>query len=59
MIKIDYDHIPDQQLVRDNEYQVVKPGIINTAQTVAYINGAGDEVPQVIEAIGCKVIIYE
>ncbi|WP_206052177.1 PIG-L family deacetylase [Nonlabens xiamenensis] len=59
VISIDYDHIPDQQLVRNNSAQVVKPGLINKAETVAYINGAGDEVAQAIEAIGSKVFKFE
>ncbi|MEN8901661.1 MAG: PIG-L family deacetylase [Nonlabens sp.] len=59
VIKIDYDHIPDQQLVRNNESQVVKPGLQNRARTVAYINGAGDDVAQAIEAMGSKVFKFE
>lgn len=58
VISIDYDHIPDQQLVRNNEAQVVQPGLENSAQTVAYINGAGDDVATAIEAIGSKVFRY-
>ena len=58
VISIDYDHIPDQQLVRNNEAQVVQPGLENNAQTVAYINGAGDDVATAIEAIGSKVFRY-
>lgn len=59
VISIDYDHIPDQQLVRNNEAQIVKPGLKNNAATVAYINGAGDDVATAIEAIGSKVFRYE
>ncbi|MFT7083210.1 MAG: LmbE family N-acetylglucosaminyl deacetylase [Nonlabens sp.] len=59
VIKINYDHIPDQQLVRNSASQVVKPGLINRANTVAYINGAGDDVAQAIEAIGSKVFKFE
>jgi LmbE family N-acetylglucosaminyl deacetylase len=59
VISINYDHIPDQQLVRNNESQVVKPGLQNAARTVAYINGAGDDVAQAIEAIGSKVFKFE
>lgn len=59
VISIDYDHIPDQQLVRNNEAQVVKPDLKNTANTVGYINGAGDDVATAIEAIGCKVFRFE
>nr|WP_238566096.1 PIG-L family deacetylase [Nonlabens ulvanivorans] len=59
VISIDYDHIPDQQLVRNNEAQVVKPNLKNRATTVAYINGAGDDVATAIEAIGSKVFRFE
>ncbi|MGJ8684445.1 MAG: PIG-L family deacetylase [Nonlabens sp.] len=59
VISIDYDHIPDQQLVRNNEAQIVKPDLKNTATTVAYINGAGDDVGTAIEAIGSKVFRFE
>ncbi|MEP0675488.1 MAG: LmbE family protein, partial [Nonlabens ulvanivorans] len=59
VISIDYNHIPDQQLVRNNEAQVVKPNLKNRATTVAYINGAGDDVATAIEAIGSKVFRFE
>lgn len=59
VISIDYNHIPDQQLVRHNEAQIVKPGLKNNATTVAYINGAGDDVATAIEAIGSKVTRFE
>ena len=45
--------------MRNNESQVVKPGLVNNASTVAYINGAGDDVAQAIEAIGSKVFKFE
>lgn len=59
VLSIDYDHIPDQQLVRNNEAQIVKPDLKNKATTVAYINGAGDDVATAIEAIGSKVFRFE
>ncbi len=59
VISIDYNHIPDQQLVRNNEAQIVKPDLKNKATTVAYINGAGDDVGTAIEAIGSKVFRFE
>ncbi|MBF4986560.1 LmbE family protein, partial [Nonlabens mediterrranea] len=58
VIAIDYNHIPDQQLVRNNAAQVVKPNLKNKATTVAYINGAGDDVATAIEAIGSKVFRF-
>ncbi len=59
VILIDYDHIPDQQLVRKNTAQVVNPDLTNLAQRVAYINGAGDQVAQAIEAMGSQVTRFE
>lgn len=59
VLLIDYNHIPDQQFVRTTSAQLVNPGLSNLAQTVAYINGAGDEVAQAIEAIGSKVFKFD
>ncbi|KQC33936.1 LmbE family protein [Nonlabens sp. YIK11] len=59
VINIDYNHIPDQQLVRPATAKLVNPGLSNLAQTVAYINGAGDDVATAIEAIGSKVFKFE
>jgi hypothetical protein len=59
LLQIKYNHIPDQQLVRTATAKLVNPGLKNLAQTVAYINGAGDEVAQAIEAIGSKVFKFE
>lgn len=55
VITLDYDHIPDQQYIVDASAAVVKPALINKAQRVAYINGAGDDVAQAIMAIGSQV----
>jgi LmbE family N-acetylglucosaminyl deacetylase len=59
VILIDYDHIPDQQLVRPSTSKIVNPGLINLAKNVAYINGAGDRVAEAIEAMGSKVTRFE
>jgi len=59
VIHIDYNHIPDQQLARTATAKLVNPNLTNLSQTVAYINGAGDEVAQAIEAIGSKVFKFE
>jgi LmbE family N-acetylglucosaminyl deacetylase len=59
VLQIKYNHIPDQQLVRTATAKLVNPGLKNLAQTVAYINGAGDEVAQAIEAIGSKVFKFQ
>lgn len=59
VILIDYNHIPNQQLIKPATAKLVNPGLQNLAQTVAYINGAGDDVAQAIEAIGSKVFKYD
>ncbi|SCX96411.1 N-acetylglucosaminyl deacetylase, LmbE family [Nonlabens sp. Hel1_33_55] len=59
VVNISYNHIPDQQLVRSATAKLVNPGLSNLAQTVAYINGAGDDVATAIEAIGSKVFKFE
>ncbi|MDP5100073.1 MAG: NEW3 domain-containing protein, partial [Nonlabens sp.] len=55
VITLDYNHIPDQQYVVDATATVVKPALINNAKRVAYITGAGDDVPLAIAAMGSSV----
>ncbi len=59
VIQISYDHIPDQQLVRDATAKIVNPDLKNNASTIAYINGAGDTVPAALEAMGSTVFTYD
>ncbi|PQJ17144.1 PIG-L family deacetylase [Nonlabens tegetincola] len=59
VISINYEHIPNQQWVRNNEVQLVQPGITNFANSVAYINGAGDQVGQAIAAMGSQVSFFD
>ncbi len=59
VIALDYDHIPNQQLMQETRAKVVNPNLKNKATTVAYINGAGDEVATAIEAMGSTVFRYE
>lgn len=59
VINIDYNHIPDQQLLKPAKARLVNPGLKNLAQSIAYINGAGDDVATAIEAIGGKVTKFE
>lgn len=55
VITLDYDHIPNQQYVIPATATVINPAINNTVKRVAYITGAGDDVPAALEAIGIKV----
>ncbi|WP_041567146.1 PIG-L family deacetylase [Nonlabens dokdonensis] len=59
VILIEFDHIPNQQLTKTATTKLVNPNLKNKANTVAYINGAGDDVAQAIEAIGSKVFKFE
>lgn len=55
VVKIEYEHIPDQQILTSNEAKVIKPELINKAKRVAYITGAGDSVGSAIESMGSTV----
>lgn len=57
--RIDYNHIPDQQLLQPSTASVVNPNLKIMASTIAYINGAGDDVARGIEAMGVKVFRYD
>ncbi|MEZ4984161.1 MAG: PIG-L family deacetylase [Saprospiraceae bacterium] len=58
-IKIEYDHIPTQTLVMDATAKVVRLDVKTNAQNIGYIMGAGDEIPQALEQIGCKVTLLD
>jgi LmbE family N-acetylglucosaminyl deacetylase len=59
VITLDYNHIPNQQLIWDTTAKVVNPDLKNSAATVAYINGAGDDVATAIEAMGSMVFKFD
>ncbi len=59
VIHIDYQHIPNQQLLRPASALLVNPGLKNNANRVAYIKGAGDDVAAALEAIGTQVDQFE
>ena len=55
LIEIDYDHFPDQNLVLPEGLRLVKLNIKKKGQNIAYIQGAGDVVPESLEQIGFTV----
>jgi len=59
VFEIDYDHIPRQVIVQDASSKVVKLDISKRGKSVAYIMGAGDEVPKGLEQIGYEVTEIE
>ncbi|CAM4337387.1 PIG-L family deacetylase [Gillisia limnaea] len=55
IVKIDYNHILLQTLVVPAETKVVKLSIEKKGENIAYIDGAGDVIPENLEQIGYKV----
>ena len=56
LIEIDYEHFPDQNLVLPASLKLVKLNISKKGQNIAYIEGAGDVVPESLEQIGYDVV---
>ncbi|MDT0690661.1 PIG-L family deacetylase [Salegentibacter sp. F188] len=54
-VHIDYEHIPYQTLVLPSKLKVAKLNIEKKGEQIAYIEGAGDVVPESLEQIGYKV----
>ncbi len=57
LTEINYGYIPDQNLVLPARLKLVKLDISKKGQNVAYIEGAGDVVPESLEQIGYDVTI--
>ena len=55
MVEINYDHIPKQSVLLPAESKVVRLNLVRKGQSIAYIKGAGDEVPKYLRQIGYKV----
>lgn len=55
MVVIAYPHIPTQTVLRQAESKVVKIDIKKKGKRIAYIEGAGDKVPESLGAIGYEV----
>jgi len=55
LIEIDYSHIPIQTVLLPSESKVVRLDIKKVGNDIAYIEGAGDIVPESLEQIGYNV----
>lgn len=53
--EIRYDHLPTLQMLELAQAHVVAQPIICTAGKVGYVKGAGDAIPQALEAMGVAV----
>jgi hypothetical protein len=54
---IDYPHIPAQTLFPASEARLVRSDIKTLAHNIGYIVGAGDEVPESLQQMGCEVTL--
>jgi hypothetical protein len=59
LITIQYPHIPKQTILVPSEAKLVKLSIETKAKTIAYIMGAGDEVPKSLENLGYTVTLIQ
>ncbi|WP_040280980.1 PIG-L family deacetylase [Psychroserpens damuponensis] len=59
LIEIDYDHIPFQTVLLPSESKIVRLDIKKCGQNIAYIEGAGDVVPESLKQIGYNVAILK
>ncbi|WP_055446105.1 PIG-L family deacetylase [Lacinutrix mariniflava] len=56
LIEIDYDHIPFQTVLLPSESKIVRLNIKKRGENIAYIEGAGDVVPESLKQIGYNVV---
>ncbi|WP_372937851.1 PIG-L family deacetylase [Seonamhaeicola sp.] len=59
LINISYEHIPHQTVLLPSESKVVRLDIKKRGENIAYIQGAGDVVPESLEQIGYNVRIIK
>jgi hypothetical protein len=56
-ITIDYDHITKQQVLKPSESKFIRMDLKTNNERIAYIMGAGDEVPKSLMQMGYKVTL--
>ena len=59
LIEIAYEHIPTQRVIKPAKTNWVKEEIYSAAKEVAYIQGAGDKVPEALRELGINVTILK
>ncbi|HSD08962.1 PIG-L family deacetylase [Flavobacterium sp.] len=58
-IIINYDHITKQQVLKTSEVKCIRMDLKTNQEKIAYIMGAGDDVPQSLVQMGYKVTIVK
>ncbi|MEZ4796523.1 MAG: PIG-L family deacetylase [Flavobacteriaceae bacterium] len=56
LVEIDYSHIPFQTVLLPSESKIVRLDIKKRGENIAYIEGAGDVVPESLQQIGYNVV---
>lgn len=56
---IDYDHISKQQVLKTAAVKCIRIDLKNNQEKIAYIMGAGDEVPQSLTQMGYQVTLIK
>ncbi|MEM6517434.1 MAG: PIG-L family deacetylase, partial [Bacteroidota bacterium] len=59
LVEIDYDHIPFQTVLLPSESKIVRLDIEKRGESIGYIQGAGDVVPESLRQIGYDVDIVQ
>tara|TARA_R110002050_G_scaffold74772_6_gene160301 strand:- start:66192 stop:68717 length:2526 start_codon:yes stop_codon:yes gene_type:complete len=59
LIEINYEHIPFQTVLLPSESKVVRLDIKKKGENIAYIQGAGDVVPESLQQIGYHVRVLK
>jgi hypothetical protein len=56
LVEIGYEHIPTQSVLKHSSAKVVRMDIKKKGNTIGYIQGAGDVVPESLTQIGYQVV---
>ncbi len=59
LVTIAYDHIPTQSVLLPASFKVVRLNIKKTGENIAYVAGAGDEIPESLRQIGYTVTVIQ
>lgn len=59
LVEIVYEHIPTQSVLKHSSAKVVRMNIKKKGNTIGYIKGAGDVVPESLRQIGYQVVYIQ
>lgn len=59
LVTVQYEHIPTQMVLLESKAKLTKIDLKKENRKIAYIMGAGDEIPQNLRQIGYEVTILE